>query len=67
MTLYNRFYAALDKAQRDDVAGARELYSLFVALDDEYEGDELLSKLDAYQCDTSKQAQHLYYAIYRKL
>lgn len=60
METFNNFYDALWKAKLSDVAGADELWSLFMSLSDDAEGEELLGKLDAYQCDASPEAQALY-------
>jgi hypothetical protein len=60
MNTLNGFNDALWRAKINSVAGADELWSLFMVLADDVEGDELMGKLDAYQCDASPEAQALY-------
>ena len=52
----------IDEARNTSEAGA-ELWSLYNVLADEYEGDDLLGRFDAYVSDLSVEAQNLYYKL----
>ena len=53
-------------ASRASEAG-HELWSLYNTLADEYEGDDLLGRFDAYVCDLSPEAQRLYQELYNQV
>jgi hypothetical protein len=53
------FYDAIWEASKTSKAG-KDLWRLYNALADEVEGDELLSRFDAYIADLDADAQTLY-------
>ena len=64
MTLSD-FDAALQAARDVRAQGADELWSLYMVLSDDWDGADLLSKIDAYVCDASPAARSLYLSIAR--
>ena len=62
MITYNEFIDRLFNAKKLSIAG-EELWTLFNCLADDYEGNELLGKLECYVADYSQEVNDLYYRL----
>lgn len=55
----------IEESRQTSEAGT-ELWTLYNALADEWEGDELDGRFDAYVCDASREAQDLYQKLLKE-
>lgn len=58
------FHNSLLVARHFRAPGADDLWSLYMALADDAQGDDLMAKLDAYKDNASADARALYFALF---